>query len=507
MGPLEPALVFTGFMGAGKSSAARAVAAELGQRCYDVDHELERELGESVESYFESHGEAAFRQVEEELVVRLLEQPDVKVLALGGGALSSERVREALVPHIVVYLDVETEDAWRRAGGGQGRRPLARDRDQFQQLHDERRPVYEDTADAWLSAHDRMTARRALSAIRALKPQPRPARLLWAESESGEYPVFFGRGLVAAGFFHPGGRRRFALTDATVADLHAIEAEWSHAIAPGEESKTPAQAEQVLRAMARAGLTRADLVAAVGGGVVGDLGGFCAAVYQRGMDWVGVPTTLLAQVDSAFGGKTGVDLPEGKNYMGAYHQPAAVIVDPETLGTLPPRQLGAGYAEVVKTALIAGGTLWARVRRGGEVEDDVILRCIRTKLAIVAEDERDSGRRQVLNLGHTVAHAIEAATGYKRFLHGEAVGLGLLCALELSERAALRDEVAALLEERGLPTRLDGLDPDDVLPFLARDKKRTGERVPFVLLEAPGAVTPGHELDPGSVRSTLERLR
>src|SRR5204863_6306275 len=152
----------------------------------------------------------------------------------------------------------------------------------------------------------------------------------------------------------------------------------------------------VLSAMATSGVTRADVLAAVGGGVVGDLAGFCAAVYQRGMRWVGVPTTLVAQVDSAFGGKTGVDLPEGKNYMGAYHQPAAVIVDPSTLATLPPAEMAAGYAEVVKTALIAGGRLWARVRRGGEVDDEIISGSIHTKLAVVAEDERDAGRRQVL---------------------------------------------------------------------------------------------------------------
>jgi len=505
LGALEPALIFTGFMGAGKSAAARAVAAELGVAAFDSDHELERELGEPIESWFDRNGEAAFRETEERVVLALLERDDLRVLALGGGALASERVREALRRHIVVYLDVDADNAWRRAAGGQGR-PLARDRNRFEQLHAERRPLYEETADAWLPALDRATARKALPALASLARSPLRPRLIWAASESGEYPVFFGRGLVAGGFFHPENGRRFAVTDAAVAAHHRVQSDWSFEIPPGEASKTPGQAEQVLSAMARAGVTRADLVAAVGGGVVGDLGGFCAAVYQRGVRWVGVPTTLLAQVDSAYGGKTGVDLPEGKNYVGAFHQPAAVIVDPNALATLPPGELAAGYAEVVKTALIAGGRLWARVRRGGELDDEIILGCINTKLAVVAEDERDSGRRQVLNLGHTVAHAIEAATGYGRYRHGEAVGLGLLCALRLSERAPLRDEVERLLAARGLPTRLDGVRPDDVLPYLERDKKRTGERVPFVLVESPGAVTPGHELEPQSVRSAIEEL-
>jgi shikimate kinase/3-dehydroquinate synthase len=162
---------------------------------------------------------------------------------------------------------------------------------------------------------------------------------------------------------------------------------------------------------------------------------------------------------------------------------------------------------VVKTALIAGGRLWARVRRGGDIDDEIILGCIRTKLEVVAEDERDAARRQVLNLGHTVAHAIESATGYSRYRHGEAVALGLLCALRLSERPQLRDEVARLLEAGGLPTSLDGVSADDVVPFLQRDKKRVGEHVPFVLIEAPGAVTPGHEVAPASVRAALEELQ
>ena len=174
----------------------------------------------------------------------------------------------------------------------------------------------------------------------------------------------------------------------------------------------------------------------LGGGVVGDLAGFCAATYQRGIDVVQVPTTLVAQVDSAYGGKTGVDLPEAKNYVGAYHQPAAVLTDPATLATLPPAELAAGFVEVIKTALIAGGSLWERVRAIDELDpadlDELIFACARTKLEVVAADERDAGPRQVLNLGHTVGHAIEAATGYRRYRHGEAVGLGLLAALRLS---------------------------------------------------------------------------
>ena len=243
-------------------------------------------------------------------------------------------------------------------------------------------------------------------------------------------------------------------------------------------------------ALAGLGMTRADHLVALGGGVVGDLAGFCAATYQRGVPVVQVPTSLVAQVDSAYGGKTGIDLAEAKNYVGAFHQPAGVLVDPGTLATLPPAELAAGYAEVLKTALIAGGTLWERIAADAPIDEGVILDCVRCKLAIVATDERDGGRRQVLNLGHTIGHAIETATGYARYRHGEAIGLGLLAALEVSGRGELREQVAALLAAHGLPTRTDGVDPGAVIAASARDKKRTGARVPFVVVDAPGRGAP-----------------
>jgi len=493
-----------GFMGAGKSTTARVLAAELAVESVDSDRELERELGEPIDAFFDREGEHAFRVREEEVNLRLLESGQQRVLALGGGALGSERVREALHRHLVVHLEVDTEEAWRRASNRA--RPLARDRNRFEQLHRDRLAVYEASSDATLPAGDRNLPRRALDALSALRSAPPGTRLVWAAAESGEYPVFFGHGLVAAGFFYPPEGRRFVVSDPNVSAHHGVTGEARIEIPAGESEKTLARAEEVLRELARAGATRADLVVAVGGGVVGDLAGFCAAVYQRGLRHVQVPTTLVGQVDSAYGGKTGVDLPEGKNYAGAYHQPSAVIVDPETLVTLPRAEAAAGYVEVVKTALIAGGRLWAHVRAGGEPDDEAILGCLRTKLRVVAEDERDSGRRQVLNLGHTVGHAIEAATGYSRYRHGEAVGLGLLCALRLSEREALRKEVAELLQARGLPLRLEGASPDEVLALIGRDKKRVGETVPFVLVEAPGAVTPGHEVEPERLRAAVEEL-
>ncbi len=500
------ALVFVGFMGAGKSSAARAVASHLGVDALDSDRELEAELGEPLERFFDRAGERAFREREEKVVTALLARSDAQVVALGGGALASEAVRSALRPHTVVHLEVALDDAWHRASG-RGR-PLARDRDRFDGLHAERAATYAAAADATLPAGGRDLPLRALASLLALSEADSGAlKLVWAEAASGDYPVFFGRGLVERGFFYPDVARRFLVTDENVARHHSVRADARATIAPGEGQKTLTSADALLRQMAREGLTREDLVVALGGGVVGDLAGFCGAVYQRGVRVVQVPTSLVAQVDSAFGGKTGVDLPEAKNYVGAYHQPTAALVDPATLATLPDAELAAGYSEVVKTALIAGGDLWATVRRGDAPDDAVILGCLRTKLGVVAADERDGGRRQVLNLGHTVAHALEAATGYSRYRHGEAVAIGLMCALRLSGRESLRSEVAELLSGRGLPLTFSGCSTDEVVALVARDKKRRGAGVPFVLVERPGEVTHGHEVGEQDLRAAIEELR
>jgi shikimate kinase/3-dehydroquinate synthase len=501
---VDGAIVLVGFMGAGKTTGARTLAAELGVEAVDSDREVESRLGEPIETFFDREGEAAFRAVEEEVVGELLERQDLPVIALGGGAVHSERVREALTRHTVVHLEIETADAWRRASN-KGR-PLARDPDRFEQLHRDRATLYEAVADAAIPPADRDVLRHALPFLRSLGDAPPGARLVWASADSGAYPVYFGSGLIGSRFFPPLSGKRFVVTDENVAGYHPVEGDGQIVLTPGEEHKTMESAEMVLRSLAQARAERGDLVVAVGGGVVGDLAGFCAAVYQRGIRHVQVPTTLVAQVDSAYGGKTGVDLPEAKNYVGAFHQPSAVLCDPAALDTLPAKESAAGYVEVLKTALIAGGGLWARVRQGGPVTAREIMGCARTKLAVVAEDERDEGRRQVLNLGHTVGHAIEAATGFARYRHGEAVGIGLLVALRLSDRDSLRVEVADLLADRGLPLKYSGAAPDVVAAVAERDKKRRGGRVPFVLVEAPGQVTPGHDVDFAPLYAALEEV-
>ena len=504
------AVVLVGFMGAGKTTTARDLAALRGLRALDADQLIEERAGTTVAEIFAGPGEAAFRELEERVVLELLAGAGSgDIVSLSGGAIGSAAVREALAAHIVVWLDIDPKVAWRRVGGG--RRPLARDRASFESLHAARAPIYAALADAIVPAGAREELGRAHDAVEQLRLAPPATRLLWATTGSAEYPVWIGRGLLGSGVW-PLRRppsRRFCVTDENVARHWRERAgpfDGEIVISPGERSKSVAGAERVWSELAALGVTRADHLVAFGGGVVGDLAGFCAATYQRGIPVVQVPTTLAAQVDSAYGGKTGIDLPAAKNYVGAYHQPAGVLVDPATLETLPAAELGAGYAEVLKTALIAGGALWERIAADEPIDERTIYECVRCKLAIVAADEHDDGRRQVLNLGHTVGHALETVTGYARYRHGEAVGLGLLAALELSGQGALRAQVAELLVRHGLPTHSEGVDATAVIDASRRDKKRLGSEVPFVLLDAPGAVRHGVSVEARALEAAVAEL-
>jgi shikimate kinase / 3-dehydroquinate synthase len=507
-GGAGPPIVCIGFMGAGKTTAAASAALALGTGSIDVDDVIEQRLGRPIGQVFAEDGEPAFRAVEEAVTLELLERSDASVLALGGGAVTSPAIRDALGDRLVVWVDIEPDAAWARCQGSG--RPLARDRSRFERLYSEREPIYAALADVTVPA---ARSEQMPVVLAALDGVPAGAKVLWAMTESADYPAYVGAGLLGERRFWPStvGGRRFLVSDGSVARLYADRLEplcGRVMIMPGEQSKTVAHAEIVWTELARAGMTRQDLLVALGGGVVGDLAGFCAATYQRGVRYVQLPTTLVGQVDSAYGGKTGVDLAEAKNYVGAYHQPSAVIADTATLATLPAPELAAGYAEVVKTALIAGGTLWEVIRAGADpATPELIAACVRAKLRIVARDERDGGYRQVLNLGHTVGHAIETATGYARYRHGEAVALGLLAALRLSGQDQLRDEVLGLLAARGLPTQLHEADPDAIVMATARDKKREGDGpVPFVLLDGPGEPRAGCAVAPRDLIAAVREL-
>ena len=512
---MKPALVFIGFMGAGKSTAL-AAARRAGLQTTEIDALMEADLGMPIAVAFERNGEEAFRARESELVGSLLEGADGGAIALGGGSILSERIRAALDRHVVVWLQVDARESWRRIAHSD--RPLATSAEDVARLMQAREPFYEQLADAIIPVGDRGMVARALPSLLALLDLPRGTKLLWAASASGEYPVLVAAGLLAgiadSGWWPVSGRPYLIGDSFTMRHIeHHLSDEFPEAgiSIEGEETKTLEVIGVILEAMAAGGVTREDHVVALGGGVVGDMAGFCAHIYQRGVPVVQVPTTLVAQVDSAYGGKTGVDLPQGKNYAGAYHLPAAVLADTATLASLSREELAAGFVEVLKTGLLAGGTLWERVREIGALDptelDDVVFACARFKCEVVAADERDGGLRHMLNLGHTVGHAIETATDYKRYRHGEAIGLGLLAALRLSDAPGLREESEAILRRLELPVRLDpSIDVDAILDALQRDKKRTAAGVGFVLLSEPGEPRVGQLVDPARVRSAVEEL-
>ena len=283
------------------------------------------------------------------------------------------------------------------------------------------------------------------------------------------------------------------------AALQSVAPVGAFELAGGETGKDLRAVESVLDALLAAGADRRSVVIALGGGVIGDIAGFAAAIFMRGIRFVQAPTTLLAQVDSSVGGKTGVNHARGKNLIGAFHQPEVVIADTDTLRTLPPRELSAGLAEVLKHGLLADAEYFARVRHelprllacDAAALAEAIGRSCEIKAAIVARDERESGERALLNLGHTFGHAIEALTGYRRWLHGEAVGCGMCLAADLSRRLGLieADDVAAIesaVAAAGLPTRIAGLARDAAIESMRGDKKAEAGEIRFIVLERIG---------------------
>jgi 3-dehydroquinate synthase len=355
------------------------------------------------------------------------------------------------------------------------------------------------------------------------------------------YDIVIGRGVLQSlgqriAALRPGVRTAI-VTDRSVARhwLEATEATLASAGVPssrivvdeGEATKSYAVLERVSEALIAARIERNDLVVALGGGVIGDLAGFAAAIVRRGVDFVQVPTTLLAQVDSSVGGKTGINSPHGKNLLGAFHQPVLVVADTQVLDTLPPRQFRAGYAEVAKYGVLGDANFFAwldanrgEIFAGGAAREHAIAESCRTKAAIVARDERETGDRALLNLGHTFGHALEAATGFSdRLFHGEGVSVGMVLAAEFSaELGMINADTAARvtkhLSDCGLPTRLqdiagfaqEGLgDADALLALMFQDKKVKRGKLTFILLKALGQAVIVNDVEPEKVRSFLAR--
>jgi 3-dehydroquinate synthetase/shikimate kinase len=450
-------------MGAGKSTVGREVAARSGRRFVDLDRELERRHGPVAELF--QRGEGEFRRIEEEVAAEVLTSSGPAVIALGGGAILSERTRKLLLSEaLTLWVDVEVRRAWQRVRGTG--RPLAQNEEEFRRLFDERRPLYDEVSAGLVqSAEDVL-----LAALQIEVDEGAIAGLAERLADNLQPIAVIG--------------------DEHVLDIHPIGFDPAavQRIPRGEAAKVPAVLEQLWRDLE---LDRGGTIVGYGGGSATDLAGLVAATYMRGIRWIAVPTTLLGQVDAAIGGKTAIDLPAGKNLVGAFHYPARVISDPRALSTLSEAQRREGMAEVVKTGLLAGRPLW-------ELQDEPMVRaCAAFKAGVCLGDPFDQGRRAILNLGHTFAHALEAAAGYEGLTHGHAVALGLQAALRLSGRAT--DVVDELLG----PERAR-VDRDRAWAALQRDKKSERGEPRLVLLGDDGPVVEARPA--GEVRAALDEL-
>jgi shikimate kinase/3-dehydroquinate synthase len=496
-----------GFMAVGKTAAGRALAERRGVRFVDLDEAIAARAGKPVPEIIRNDGEPRFRELEAAELGRQL-GGDAEVIAAGGGApCDPDNMRAMRAAGLVVELTAPIDVSIARASGGD--RPLLGDRDQAVARLASRRPAYRqahavvDTAelapDAVAARIDRLVPiagslgeSLAASAICALERAP---YAIAVEPDSVDHLGERVRASVERV------TRVAVISDRNVAGLYldrAIAAlgaaglsASAEVIEPGEASKNPAEHRRLAEALVSAGLDRRSAVIALGGGVVGDLAGYVAATLYRGVALVQVPTSVVAVVDSAIGGKTGVNLDAGKNLLGAFWQPAAVAVDPRLLDTLPDRERRAGFGELLKYGLLDGPELFELVC-ADPLGAASLRRCATYKSWIVTRDERELlGERALLNLGHTVGHAIERAAGYGEVLHGEAVALGLIAAARVSTAvtgapADLEIDITEALRSAGLDTDLDRWLTPGVLRHLEVDKKRTGDRIGFVALSAIG---------------------
>jgi shikimate kinase / 3-dehydroquinate synthase len=432
-------------MGAGKSTLGAKLAQRIGRHFIDLDHAIELGTGVPIAELFERPD---FRLQEETYAIRTLAARPPMVVALGGGAVTSRSIRHALSIYArTILLEVDVDEAWRRTQGSG--RPLARDEGEFRALYEERRPLYLDAADASGRDLDDLVLAAACVQVEV------GGRERLGELVGGTGPVALVADAHVAGIY--GADVQIALGARLAA---------THELPPGEQAKTLSSCERLWNELA---LPRDGTLVAVGGGSTTDAAGFVAATFLRGIAWTAVPTTLVGQVDAAIGGKTGIDLVHGKNLVGAFHWPESTVLDSGFLATLPEAELEAGAAEVVKTGLLSGEQFWELPL------PEQVRRCAAFKAAVCLRDPFDRGPRRVLNLGHTFAHALEAASGFT-VSHGRAVALGLTAALRLSGMSAR--VVEDLL--RPEPVRVNR---DDAWAALKRDKKGDGV---YVLLEGPG---------------------
>ncbi|QAY95312.1 3-dehydroquinate synthase [Methylovirgula ligni] len=547
-------VVLVGLMGSGKSAIGRRLAQSLGLEFVDSDTEVERAADMPIPEIFARYGEPYFRDGERRVMARLL-TGGPRVIATGGGAFMSEDTRARIKENgISIWLKADLDVLWRRVRK-RGHRPLLHSADPegvLKTLMEERYPIYAEADIAIISQegpHDAVvedllatlqsylgTESAEDAGVNDVREKPAIFEKVNVALGRRSYDILIGEAILPQIDAHAArlapGAALAIVTDENVARAHlpAVEAALTAAgirhesivVAPGEESKSYATFEKVCDAIIAGRFERGDLVVALGGGVVGDLAGFAAASVRRGMRFIQVPTSLLAQVDSSVGGKTGINSTHGKNLIGAFHQPRLVLIDTQVLKTLPLREFRAGYAEVVKYGLINDRaffewleTHWRGVFAGGPDQVHAIAKSCAAKAAIVIADEHEAGERALLNLGHTFAHAFEHIVHYdnRRLVHGEAVAIGLACAFRFSAArglvgAAEAERVVAHLRTVGLPTAIRDIpdwnaDESTILEAMFQDKKVQRGVLTFILAHGIGRSFIARDVAAADVRAFL----
>ena len=557
-------LCITGFSGTGKSLVAEEVARRLDWDFLDTDDEVVRQTGKPIAEIFRQDGEGRFRELERQTIRKACQQRRT-VIAIGGGAIVDPQNYELLAKTgLIVCLEAKPETIYERlfreapySPETEVRPLLATDNplERIKQLKASRQPYYAE-AD-WTIHTDGLSVSevageviRAWGLLRHMHPHlnPLPSResrldsqlkanddvACLVETATQSYPVFVGYGLLNK----IGGKMRQAalsgratiISDKNVFSIYGSRvaeilegagfAVNSFVVPPGEETKNMGYAVRIYDFLVEHRAERDDVIVALGGGMVGDLAGFAAATFLRGIFWVQVPTSLIAMVDASIGGKVGVNHAEGKNLIGAFYQPTLVLADPQTLTTLPQRELVSGWAEVIKHGMILDKEflefLEINVNKLMKLEPEALAQAVARSAAIKAkvvnQDEKErEERRTILNYGHTIAHGLETATQYKRFLHGEAVAIGMMGAAKLSQRLGLLHAAAverqqALLQKFGLPTAFSGLDLTEITRAMELDKKTKGKAIRWVLLQDIGKTVIRSDVPQQDVQAVLQEL-
>ncbi len=525
-------LTITGFMGTGKTTVGTILAERLGRQLVDMDERIEAELGKTIAQVFADEGEEVFRQAEARLCQALAQESDL-VIATGGGTLVNDENRQTLAASgPVVCLTAAIDTVLQRVEDFEERPLLPGDRE-------EKKRNIERLLLSRRDAYGRIPLRVPTDGIAPDAVVERVLDMLAGNNEvaemtritvptpEGHYHICIGDGILAqAGrFLANRAVSKGQVAIVTNSDIAALYAETLSEclrqekytpvlclIPEGEAHKTLATIGNLYDQFVAAGLDRRSPIIGLGGGVVGDMAGFAAATYLRGAPFVQIPTSLLAMVDASVGGKTGVDLPQGKNLVGAFKQPTVVIIDPAVLAELPAAEFRSGLAEIVKHGILGSPELFRQMEGEGPTDlTQIIADAVRVKVEVVIEDPFERGRRATLNLGHTFGHAIEQVSGY-RLRHGEAVAVGTVAAARMAVALNLCDahtasRIESCLERLGLPTSASGLDLDDVYAMMFQDKKRKGKMLRFIIPQAIGDVViiddPGAEFVRAALASVL----